>query len=433
MGANTDDTKTLRTKLPANPFKALNFHFGMLLGVDDFATMSGNPRGKLRLHQSWLHGTGVVWGLAVSIDQDAEEVRVAPGLAIDGLGREIPVTEDLCVNLPAWFAKHREDPGFDVVDDGGTLVFDAHVVAEASACLDRPVPAVADGCADDALHTAYSRAIETVRLKLVPNAAPDDPVPGHYPRLRLWLGLREPELDLVGDPVARDQAVLDLLADTLPDEVDAVVAGLLRDDVLALRPAFEDGSRTSYPHEEPGAVVLATLRGVRLVADGDGFQLAPPPADPADATELDLTVRKEFAPTWLVQEALLAEARGRVTGAALGPQILPESVALAGDELRFETTADLAAGSVQPEAFSVTLFDGSWTTAVIVAAAPDGADAVVVTLDDAPPAGVLLRLVARGTGPTPLLGDDGTPLAGAAGSAAAGVEGRDFTAQLEVP
>jgi len=45
--------------LPADPFTALQFHFGMLLGVDDLETLAANPRGKTWLHNAWLHREGV--------------------------------------------------------------------------------------------------------------------------------------------------------------------------------------------------------------------------------------------------------------------------------------------------------------------------------------------------------------------------------------
>ena len=45
-----------------DPYTALHFHFGMLLGVDDFETEQAYHRAKHCLHQAWMHGPGVVWG-----------------------------------------------------------------------------------------------------------------------------------------------------------------------------------------------------------------------------------------------------------------------------------------------------------------------------------------------------------------------------------
>src|SRR3954454_19531456 len=74
--------------LPVNPFVALRVAYGMLLGEDDFRTMMGNPRGKQMLHAAWLHGSGVVWGYGVTVN-GLKELKVAAGLAVDGLGREL--------------------------------------------------------------------------------------------------------------------------------------------------------------------------------------------------------------------------------------------------------------------------------------------------------------------------------------------------------
>src|SRR5688500_2769616 len=131
--------------LPISPFYAPRYHFGMLLGVDDFESEQAYHRGKVRLHNAWLHRAGVVWGLRV----DAPRMeggdgslkggpRVAPGLALDGVGRELFLSALACVNLPAWYEAHREDPELqEIVEIGedGTVTFDAHVVARFRACL----------------------------------------------------------------------------------------------------------------------------------------------------------------------------------------------------------------------------------------------------------------------------------------------------------
>src|SRR2546423_14639885 len=74
--------------LPVNPFVALRVAYGMLLGENDFQTLMGNPRGKQMLHSAWLHGSGVVWGYDVTVD-GLRMIKVWPGLAIDGICREL--------------------------------------------------------------------------------------------------------------------------------------------------------------------------------------------------------------------------------------------------------------------------------------------------------------------------------------------------------
>lgn len=75
-------------ELPVNPFLALRVAFGMLLGEDDFRVLMGNPRGKLMLHNAWLHGPGVVRGLGVA--RDGDELRVLPGWPSTGSAASSP-------------------------------------------------------------------------------------------------------------------------------------------------------------------------------------------------------------------------------------------------------------------------------------------------------------------------------------------------------
>jgi len=52
--------------LPDNPQCTLNYHFGQLLGVEDFRAEQGFHLGRSRRHQRLLHGHGVVRGYPVS-------------------------------------------------------------------------------------------------------------------------------------------------------------------------------------------------------------------------------------------------------------------------------------------------------------------------------------------------------------------------------
>src|SRR4051812_43428320 len=97
--------------LPANPYTALQFHFGMLLGVDDLEVSQAYPRGKMRLHNSWLHREGVVWGFNVRLNE-RNELAVSPGLALDAAGHELHLDREACVDLGKWYAKNKDDPAF---------------------------------------------------------------------------------------------------------------------------------------------------------------------------------------------------------------------------------------------------------------------------------------------------------------------------------
>jgi hypothetical protein len=307
-----------RGLLPSNPFYALRYHFGMLLGVDDFETEQSYHRGKMRLHNAWLHGEGVVWGFGVTVptvpgdDALVGEIRVEPGLALDAAGRELHLAVPACVNVGAWFAEHRADAGFLFAESeaGDAVVFDAHVVIRFRACLTRAVPALAEPCDGAANDTAYSRALETVEILLRPGAAPDRP-PAPYHRLRLLFQLAEPRLDDGGDPVAADQEVLDTLADIRGlDEADrpaAYLAAFRRFaalDQIELQPDTRaEGGTRLFPAYDDTEVVLADIAGIRLERDGDGWTLT--------AGDVDPGVRRSHVATSTIQELLC--------GALLGP------------------------------------------------------------------------------------------------------------------
>ncbi len=100
-----------------------------------------------------------------------------------------------------------------------------------------------------------------------------------------------------------------------------------------------------------------------------------------------------------------------------GPRV--DAVALTGDELRLQVTAPVLAGSVTLDAFAVTLWlegPGEWRTLPLTGAAVDGAGTGIrVGLGEPVPAGAWLRVILRGTGPKPVLGEDHVPLGGVVG------------------
>ncbi|QNM98646.1 hypothetical protein [Chitinimonas koreensis] len=153
--------------LPDAPDCAINYHFGMLLGVEDFRVEQGFHVGRLRRHQRALHGSGVVYGYGVEFDAARRELKVAPGYALDRRGRDLELAEAQCLGLPAWWEKHRDDDDFLDLADKDNATFDAEVVLCHGSCLSRPVPAIADPCAGDGSPgIAYSRICERPVLSL---------------------------------------------------------------------------------------------------------------------------------------------------------------------------------------------------------------------------------------------------------------------------
>ena len=78
--------------------RRVNYTAGLLLTASDFEAEQEYHRQMRYLHNRLLHGYGTVTGFDVAVD-DGTNVHVSPGLAIDALGREIIVTEQMCLRL----------------------------------------------------------------------------------------------------------------------------------------------------------------------------------------------------------------------------------------------------------------------------------------------------------------------------------------------
>lgn len=83
-------------QVPTRP----NYFPGKLLSAEDFRLEQQYLNGKRQLHNLATLGAGVVTGLAVSEEPGDTGIKVSAGYAIDGLGREIIVPEDVCVAWP---------------------------------------------------------------------------------------------------------------------------------------------------------------------------------------------------------------------------------------------------------------------------------------------------------------------------------------------
>lgn len=97
-----------------DPNKRVKYSHGLVLGVDEFNQEELYLLEKQRLHNRALHGYGTLCGLKVSVFEDEHEagrwkLLVAPGIALDALGREIRVPEAQCADLSLWLIKHRDE------------------------------------------------------------------------------------------------------------------------------------------------------------------------------------------------------------------------------------------------------------------------------------------------------------------------------------
>jgi hypothetical protein len=423
--SNADPDNTLATSLPADPFSSLAVHYGMLLGVPDFEVLMGNARGKLRLHQAWQHGPGVIWGYPVAVRGETAEVVVGPGLAIDGLGREVSLAVEYCVDVAQWLEEHLDE--VQPVVDGDARVFNAQVILRYRACLARPVPAMSAGCDAASSGTAYSRVLETGELILrpYPNDAEGNPAPppddrdAAFARLRALMrtGALPPDAD-PPDPPVRDwrHAFRTLAARETRD---------LAPPAYAATPASSASNRL-FPVDEPGEVVLADLPALRIVATAGGTRL--------EAPTIDQSLRRTHLPTWVIEELLAELASG--TGAAVpdpgGPRVA--DIRRAGSTVTIELTGDVAAGTIagalSVHSFDATAADPRWDPVDVSGTTgytpsdpgpPATAATITVGLPAGPTASVSYRLLLRGTGDAPLAGlvaGRPLPLAGRVGGPA---------------
>lgn len=453
--ANSGTVTSFGEMLPIDPFRSLYVHFGMLLGVEDFRTLDAYHRGKQWLHAAWLHRQGVIWGLGVHLDAERNEVRVAPGLALDALGRELYLQQAACLNLGAWYEQHKDDAELAEIiteDDEGAVSFSAHVILTFKACLSRQVPALTEPCDGSNATTAYSRVVENVELLLVPGPAPA-PGPLPYHRVRLLFALEAAHLDEEGAVTDSDQEVLDARAAVLALPADQQPAGWLQwlrhfscYDAMDLTPAqVEEGEDFAlFPGSDPSPLPLANLSITLMPAD-TGWTLDPETVTP---NAVDNSIRPVLLPTTTIQELVCGpQPGGGASGSvspppppllpdAGGPRIDPASVQIDGELIHFTIAGGpLMKASVDTRAVSVTAFDNrdGWVTADIKKVSYDEtASRVEVELRDAP-GGNLVRLIVKGSGPTPFLGRNRVPLAGAVGGAAGTqTDGNDFVSMVRI-
>lgn len=78
-------------------YKRVHYVHGMVLSADDFQQEQEYFRSKNRRHNRYMHGSGVIEGLCLSLE--LRKLKVSPGFAIDCLGDEIEVQSAVEANL----------------------------------------------------------------------------------------------------------------------------------------------------------------------------------------------------------------------------------------------------------------------------------------------------------------------------------------------
>ena len=129
----------------------VNYSHGEVLGIDEFVTEQHYLRARLRRHNRYVLGSGVVSGLKVSLTSNAREqtVTIEPGFAIDARGEEIEIGSAIALQLP---------------DKGKQLLVQLNYAER----LCRPVPVA--GQPGEAAESQPSRVEETFRAYVAQEA-----------------------------------------------------------------------------------------------------------------------------------------------------------------------------------------------------------------------------------------------------------------------
>lgn len=405
--ARTDGLSDASAQLSRWPWNALRPARGMLLDSDDFDVMLGNPRGKHMLHNAWLHGSGVVWGFSVETNGEWE-LKVSPGLGLDGIGRELHLDADRCISVQGMLDKAVEDCRESTVEFCLMLSFDA--------CLDRPVPALADPCDVTRESQEYSRINERAHLHL---ARGHHRVPRSYGRVRVLLGL-----DHVrdGDEAGKEALAArnEVMAAPAHDRAPQLLRWfrcLAARDAADLSPTGDVCEPDLFPVDDADAgICLACIRV--KVRNQSGC------AEIDGDMSIDDCCRRALLPTTVIQDLVCALAPGLIgTGdpfTGVGPQAVPGSIEWGHHprELSFRVTADVLPATLTRDSVLVSsLSPAGWVVEDLDRRPRYDAHEkrIIVRLADRP-AHPLIRVLVIGTGVTPVYGaEPPVPFAGLVG------------------
>jgi hypothetical protein len=182
-----------------------------LLKADDMRAEQDYFREKLRRHNRFMHGTGVVCGLEVMPDASAGKlgVKVCPGYALDPWGEEIHVPEAASLDLALCARGSGEScQPQPVVQPASTEKRPMLVQIRFAECPSRPIRTLPAGCGCDDSGCEYSRIRDSFEIRCVlkptatktANAAESDlPACMKCPQ-EPWLLLAEITLDVNGVP-----------------------------------------------------------------------------------------------------------------------------------------------------------------------------------------------------------------------------------------
>jgi hypothetical protein len=160
----------------------VNFFNRQLLTADDLTTERDYFLQKLRRHNRFMHGWGVVCGLSVIAAPDQKHpwmVQVGSGYALGPYGDEIFIGEPVLFDLSACInggVTNPCEPSMVTPGGAGTSTV-AYLAIRYSECLSRPVQTASSGCGCDSDPCQYSRIRDSFQIQCLPELPPQPPPP----------------------------------------------------------------------------------------------------------------------------------------------------------------------------------------------------------------------------------------------------------------
>jgi hypothetical protein len=161
----------------SSALERVRYYPRQLLTADDLAGDQEYHRQKMRRHNRFLHGWGVVCGLEVKAFPEQGhpwQVRVCPGYAVGPQGDEIRLIEAISLDL-ATGAQTTPDPCADrwpcpptgTMPGGGEKIPHVYVAVRYAECPGRPERVLPAGCGCDETSCEFSRTRDTLELKVL--------------------------------------------------------------------------------------------------------------------------------------------------------------------------------------------------------------------------------------------------------------------------
>jgi len=156
------------------PLERVRYFPRQLLTADDLTAEQDYYREKMRRHNRYLHGWGVVCGCAVEpiAGGTGWQVRVSPGYAVSPAGDEIQICDAVDVDLRLGVENQActveaPCPPLGYAPTPGERSPVAYVAVRYAECYARPVRVHPAGCGCDETGCEYSRVRETFEVKVL--------------------------------------------------------------------------------------------------------------------------------------------------------------------------------------------------------------------------------------------------------------------------